>query len=98
MFELLIFIVLAIFIILVLFLILGKFTALDPDKMTSIEDYATANNLNPDDVIKKIRDGQYRGQFIEGKWHIYAPNEDNNNKEKPNSRLDNDLTIPNGDS
>lgn len=81
MFELL----LSIFIILTIFLFLGKYTALDPSKMTSIEDYAIANNLNPDEVIKKIRDGQYRGQILEGKWHIYAPDKDKDNKEKPNS-------------
>ena len=76
MFDLLIFIVTVIFILLAIFLILGKYTALDPNKMTPIEDFAAANNLKADEVIEKIRVGQYRGKLIEGKWHIYAPNGD----------------------
>jgi len=77
MFDLLIFIVIAICIILAIFLIMCKYTALDPNKMMPIEDYAATNNLNSDEIIKKIRDGQYRGQLIKGKWHIYVPDEDN---------------------
>ena len=77
MFDLLIIIVIVICIVLAIFLIMGKYTTLDPNKMMSIEDYAATNDLNSDEVIEKIRDGQYRGQLIKGKWHIYVPDEDN---------------------
>ena len=85
MIELIIFIVIAINIALVIFLLLATKKALDPNKMTPIDEYAAANNLNPDEVIEKIIDRQYKGKLIKGKWHIHAPNEDNSNKEKPDS-------------
>ena len=78
-------IVIAINITLSIFLILTIYKELNPNKMTPIDEYAAANNLNPDEVIEKILDRQYKGKLIKGKWHIYAPNKDNSNKEKSDS-------------